>query len=431
MLICLNSLRLISGSKFMRAYLFFARTYNDWDHIAPIIWYLSHSVSGGPKKISVIFYRDDLRKTESYEYLAKMLGDKFETFSDVPNQKLRSFLKRIVRKLGGLFGIVNIGAPVTYTSEKKLQYYLSSLGLAEYDKVVAVFDRTLNPVVGYVRKALQGLPAVFVSVPHGPMTNANRLCYVNDFKQALPSDRFDEYFKNYDYVVFSDSIEKEIDDKCCRAINRESASFSDFNESGKRRVLGSLRYSDEWLRQMDVYAKPFLAKNSKRPMVSFFMKKFQHNVFVDEVFRTIQIFAAHSEIDFYIKPHTRGQTARGIGLTKQYDNIYIAEDESSTSLIHRSDLILFYGGTSIILEALARGKVVACIDYLDCNRNIYEFYEACSILKSRDDLYAVLADFQADRLPNFSPERLIDDMVYVGDRSISVSKRYVEFLESL
>lgn len=414
----------------MIAYLFFSRTYNDWDHIAPIVWYLSSSVSVRYKKVSVIFYRDDLRKTESYKYLQKTIGDKFDTFYNAP-KKTSSALRRVARKLSGLLGIATSGASQIYASEAELQYYLSSLGLTEYDKVVVIFDRTLNPVVGYVRKALQGLPAVFVSVPHGPMTNVNRLCYVNDFKQAQPSGKFDEYFKNYDYVVFSDSIEKEIDDKCRRAINRESVPFSDLNESGKPRVLGSLRYSDEWLRQMDVYAKPFLAKNSRRPMVSFFMKKFKHNVFLDEVFRTIQIFAEHSEIDFYIKPHTRGQTARGIGLTKQYDNIYIAEDESSTSLIHRSDLILFYGGTSIILEALARGKVVACIDYLDCNRNVYEFYEVCSILKSRDDLYAVLADFQADRLPNFSPERLIDDMVYVADRSIPVSKRYVEFLESL
>lgn len=415
----------------MRAYLFFARTYNDWDHMAPIIWYLSNSVSGGSKKISVIFYRDDLRKTESYQYLKKMIGDKFETFSDVPKKKSHSLVRKLVSKLRDLLRITTNGTPQIYTSETELQYYLSSLGLTEYDKVVAVFDRTLNPVVGYVRKVLQGLPAVFVSVPHGPMTNVNRLCYVNDFKQSLPSDRFDEYLKIYDYVVFSDSIEKEIDDKHRRAITRESTPFSDLNESGKERVLGSLRYSDEWLEHIDVYASPFLAKDSRRPMVVFFMKKFIHNVFVDEVFRTIQVFAEHPEIDFYIKPHTRGQTARGIGLTKQYDNIYIAEDESSSSLIRRSDLILFYGATSIILEALVRGKSVACIDYLDCNRNIYDYYEACSILKSRDHLYSVLADFQAERLPKFSPECLVDNMVYVGDRSIAVSKRYVDFLESI
>lgn len=415
----------------MRAYLFFARTHNDWDHMAPIIWYLSNSVSGGSKKISVIFYRDDLRKTESYKYLAKTIGDKFEIFSDVPKRKSRSVLRRMVKRLSGLLGIANSPLPQKYTSGNKLQYYLSSLGLTEYDKVVVVFDRTLNPTVGYIRGVLEGLSTVFVSVPHGSMTNVNRLIYVNNFKLSLPSDRFDEYFKIYDYVVFSDSIEKEIDDKCRRAIIGQSTPSSDLNESRKEHVLGSLRYSHEWLDHIDAYSNPVLAKDSRRPMVVFFMKKFIHNVFVDEVFRTIQVFAEHPEIDFYIKPHTRGQTARGIGLTKQYDNIYIAEDESSSSLIRRSDLILFYGGTSIILEALMRGKSVACIDYLDCNRNIYDYYAACSILRSRDDLYSVLADFQAERLPKFSPERLVDNMVYVGDRSIAVSKRYVDFLESI
>ena len=30
-------------------------------------------------------------------------------------------------------------------------------------------------------------------------------------------------------------------------------------------------------------------------------------------------------------------------------------------------------------------KLVACLDYLDCNRNIYEYFNACHNLRCRDD----------------------------------------------
>ena len=114
------------------------------------------------------------------------------------------------------------------------------------------------------------------------------------------------------------------------------------------------------------------------------MKKFTENVFKEEVYRTVQIFKSFTNIDFYIKPHTRGmQFFSKINA----ENIHIIYDNSSTELINMADVILFYGGTGIILEALSKKKLVACLDYLDCNRNIYEYFNACHNLRCRDDLY--------------------------------------------
>ena len=101
------------------------------------------------------------------------------------------------------------------------------------------------------------------------------------------------------------------------------------------------------------------------------MKKFQHNVFKDEVYRTIELFASFPKIDFYIKPHTRGMK-----FSSQIDapNINIDYESSSSYLINMADVVFFYGGTSIILEAIAKKKLTVCLDYLDSNLNVYDYF---------------------------------------------------------
>ena len=89
-------------------------------------------------------------------------------------------------------------------------------------------------------------------------------------------------------------------------------------------------------------------------------------------------FSSFPDIDFYIKPHTRGMQ-----YSSKIDapNIRIVNEESSSFLINMADVIFFHGGTGIILESLAKKKLTACIDYLDSNRNVYEYFNACHTLR--------------------------------------------------
>ena len=187
-----------------------------------------------------------------------------------------------------------------------------------------------------------------------------------------------KYFEKYKYLIISDYLELEFNDKFINSnINEKQI------DKSRIAVLGSLRYSSEWIKHIDEFTPLLIKKNNNKKNVVLFMKKFTENVFKEEVYRTVQIFKSFTNIDFYIKPHTRGmQFFSKINA----ENIHIIYDNSSTELINMADVILFYGGTGIILEALSK-KLVACLDYLDCNRNIYEYFNACHNLRCRDDLY--------------------------------------------
>ena len=107
------------------------------------------------------------------------------------------------------------------------------------------------------------------------------------------------------------------------------------------------------------------------------------------------------------------------------------ESETSSELINIADAVLFYGGTSIILEALAKEKIVACIDYLDCNRNIFEYFKSCHNLRCRDDLCFFLNSIKFNKTRPISGKKLLQEIVYARDESSSVPTRYINFFQNL
>ena len=77
----------------MKKYVFFIREYNDWDNIAPIIYYLAQDSS---LKISICFYKTDLRHTSQFKYLEKNVGQNLQVFYFSP-KKLLSIINFSIR----------------------------------------------------------------------------------------------------------------------------------------------------------------------------------------------------------------------------------------------------------------------------------------------------------------------------------------------
>ncbi len=406
----------------MKKYIFFIRDYNDWDNIGPIIYYLAKNTSS---KISICFYKKDLRKTALYKYLDKTVGNNLEIFLWRP-KKLSLFInyiKNFFFKILFKFNLMKIAVPVFEISEDVLKDWFKKIGISKFTKLIVVFDRTLGSITSKVSKNLKGQNFVFISCSHGPQTNVNRLCYVHEMETSQRKQELLKYFEKYKYLIISDYLELEFNDKFINSnINEKQI------DKSRIAVLGSLRYSSEWIKHIDEFTPQLIKKNNNKKNVVLFMKKFTENVFKEEVYRTIQIFKSFTNIDFYIKPHTRGmQFFSKINA----ENIHIIYDNTSTELINMADVILFYGGTGIILEALSKKKLVACLDYLDCNRNIYEYFNACHNLRCRDDLYYFLNSITKNNKNIISGDKLLKEIVYARDPSSKVSDRFVKFFENL
>ena len=406
----------------MKKYIFFIRSYNDWDNIAPIIYYLAKNENF---KIYICFYRIDLRHTSLFKYLEKSVGNSLQVFFFKPKKFEKTF-NLIILILNKFFSILKMDIKLKgniYAPDKNLVDWIKKMNLHEYKRVIVVFDRILDPFVKKVQRLLKGLDYNLISCPHGPMTNVNRMIYKHEKKRVQNNKALFKYFQTYDYMIFVDKLEFNFDEKF--HIKKQEKINIDFT---KILVLGSIRYCPEWLMHVDSFNPKLIKKNDNKIKIVFFMKKFAHNVFVDEVYRTLDIFASFPNIDFYIVPHTRGMS---FSIKNHAPNVYIDDQSTSTSLINMADVILFYGGTSIVLEPLVKKKLVACIDYLDCNRNIYEYHDACHVLKCRDDLCFFLDSIIENKIKNINGENLLKEMIYAGDYSTPVSERYINFFKNL
>ena len=415
----------------MKKYIFFIREYNDWDNIAPIIYYLSKN---SHSKICICFYRKDLRNNDIYKYIQERAGKNLEVFfcKEKKLTTIANFAITIINKVLRIFkfGIqykTNENVP-----KKLLKNWFNTMNLKKYSKVICIFDRTLNPVLETVYDEMKGFNSIFVSCPHGPMTNVNRMMYKNQIKilnnfeslRVENKEELNKFFQFFNYIVFTDHLELNFNKIYCLPIEGDNENKS------KIKVLGSIRYCKEWLTHIENFTTKFLKKKKDNIKIVFFMKKFQHNVFKNEIYRTIKIFTMFPNIDFYIKPHTRGMK-----FSSKYSapNIHIDYDSSSSFLINMADVIFFHGGTSIILEALAKKKLIVCLDYLDSNINIYDHYDACQVLRCIDDLCFFLSSDIPNKIKNnkYSGENVLKQIVYSGRNSVSVPDEYINFFNNL
>ena len=407
----------------MKKYVFFIREYNDWDNIAPIIYYLAQDSS---LKISICFYKTDLRHTSQFKYLEKNVGQNLQVFYFSP-KKLLSIINFSIRVFNKFSRILKLGKIFNLDKsvpEKDLARWFEIIKTKECSRIVVIFDRMLTDLIyERVRYHLQGMDNILVSCSHGSETCLNRMKYIHQMRRAQNTTELLKYLQFFEYFIVSDYLELEFDEKFSFPKQHDS-----LPDKSRVKVLGGIRYCQDWLNHVDIFTPKIEKKNEDKIKVVFFMKKFAHNVFKDEVYRTIKLFASFPKIDFYIKPHTRGMT---FSSKVNAPNIHIDYDSSSSSLIDMADVVFFYGGTSIILEALAKKKLTVCIDYLDCNRNLYDYFNACHTLKCRDDLCFFLDSIIAGKVNRVPAEKLLNEIVYARDSSVSVPDRYINFFKNL
>ena len=332
----------------MKKYIFFIREYNDWDNLAPIIYYIAKNNSS---KICIFFYKKDLRNTNLFKYLNQKVGGNLEIFYQQPDKFniFYSFLIKIINKFFKIFKF-KINFKINENLQGKVvQKWFKIMNLKQYSRIICVFDRTIDPILEIVQNQLKSLDCVFISCPHGPMTNTNRMIYKNQLKRSknfcgLESEKTEEikkFLHFYNYLVFTDHIQAKLTEKYCIPIEKNKV------DKLQIKVLGSIRYCKEWLNHVENFSPKILNKNNEKVKVVFFLKKFQQNVFKSEVYRTLEIFALYPNIEFYIKPHTRGMVFPS---KLKAANVHIDIESSSSSLINMADVIFFYGGTSIYLK---------------------------------------------------------------------------------
>jgi hypothetical protein len=329
------------------------------------------------------------------------------------DEKCSSIRSRLLGQMSGIFGILLY----KLTRRKFYDPNWANYILEKTEARALCFDHVMPGlfVVDAFLKAAREMSIPVLSLPHGIFL------YTNEVTKAKSTDsrRFSK-FNRFDYIIVPNRLRKEL-------LARSGVT----NE--KIFVLGSARFCNEWLEQNNKIIPRMiesnLANTGKLKLV-FMPSKPRCRIDVERMHNTIEILASFSAIDAVVKPHTRTGREKHV-----FSNMPLAD----VSHIHTPELcewadVVLVIGTSVITEALMRGKPALYLKYLHANTTLFEELGACWTIHNEAELKEALSSLQSNktRVPygEENAARFLAEIVYGGGSDKDVLRGYEQFIVS-
>jgi UDP-N-acetylglucosamine 2-epimerase len=270
-------------------------------------------------------------------------------------------------------------------------------------------------VVDAFLQAAQEMSIPVLSLPHGIFL------YTNEVTKAKSTDsrRFSK-FNRFDYIIVPNRLRKEL-------LTRSGVAKE------KIFVLGSARFCNEWLEQNNKIIPRMMESNlinTGKLKLVFMPSKPRCRIDVERMRTTIEILASFGAIEAVVKPHTRTGREKHVFSNMPLANVtHILTPE----LCEWADVVLVIG-TSVITEALIRGKPALYLKYLHANTTLFEELGACWTIHDEAELKESLSSLQVDkREVPYSEEntaKFVEEIVYGGNENKDVLSTYEQFIVS-
>ena len=393
--------------------LFLLRTYNDIDHIVPVIW---KAVSSGWS--AYIFfggqdYSDDYRITFILDQGAKVVKNGSITWYHdslrhlILPMSLRRLCDRIMAYSIGLYLILR------YNIEAAVNEWSGPFGREKAE---------------YLLRAAKLLSIPIYSLPHGYFLWRNSL-YNRELKLYYQTNAQFPNFKNRDwfsrYVVQSPEH---------RAANIEFGMSPE-----KLIVLGSARFCEEWssinqdlLRDHERVRLP-----DNVFTVLFFLPHWDYNVHRDQCINLLSRISDLTGLGLIIKAHTRGSGA--LSVEEKYNlqskkSVILPDDTNhSASLIRDADVVINFG-SSVAFEALRQGKLVINPTYLHDNKTLFDGTGAVYDVSREDQVVECIEACklgQGEKMDETKVGQILLDRVDGGVRGRDVLQDYLDLISGI
>ena len=416
-------------------YIFFVRHFNDIDHLTPVAWKLHKD------NYQVAVFCMNLKYDIQQDYRLRFLRDQGVTVDYIYGSSgkklgpIHQFLYALIRlsykiqrKLmheyqGPFKALPKLLVRLTDFAGKKLykitrkfyydQHWARSI-LMRTDAQVICFDYIMpnHYVVDAFLKAAGQMSIPALALPHGVQLYTNEITK----PKATDTRRFAK-FNRFDYIVAPNQLRKDI-------LVRAGIS------GGKIPVLGSARYCRDWIEQNSKIV-PKGAVNirgeANKLKVVLMPSKPQCRQDMERLFDSCRLIAELDGIDAVIKPHTRTRNLDQFGDYPLPDVSHML----TADLCGWADALLVVG-SSVMTEALVRGKPVLYAKYLHDNITLFEELGACWILHDETELKNALLALQADKahVP-YSKESVaayVSQVVHGGNSNRDVLEAYEKFI---
>jgi len=396
----------------MRRFIFFVKSFNDIDHITPLVDYICGSTEYEAELFcNVCSY--NFAENHNIKYLKRVYGLEV---NPIWGGKEASFVERKMFSLIAFLESLNASwkkyLPHTFFIKVALVNFLyrnlpgwRNRFFENKKPDILVFDSTSpsQPQHLYIVRAAQKNNIPVFCVPHGLIIYTNK--YINNHRNLIKGKKL-VFFDKY---IFSGEQTKFLTD---RGVQPE-----------KIVEIGSARYCPEWMKiyQEKVAPEKFSFSSSKENLkVVIFLSQEIYNVNSRLLQDTITELARLKYIDLVIKPHTRGMTRAYLSSIANGGNIKICDEVSSVALCDWADVGIVYG-SSIAIQVLYAKKILIYPSYIDSNTTLFADLGAACIVSSLDELESELEMIHKNR--SYSPydqERVTEFM----NRIIYAGKKY-------
>ena len=203
----------------------------------------------------------------------------------------------------------------------------------------------------------------------------------------------------------------------------------------KIKCLGSLRFEKEWIRiqEKNIINKEINLSVKGKIKIVLFPNKLMYSAKPDAIISLIQNVSQIGTL--IIKPHTRKMTLNFLNDTiGKYDVKIVRDSYSSSELIKWCDVGILWGG-SIGLQLLMMNKSLIYAKHAHSLPTIYEKYLPEIVVNNDSMLIEMIKKINGNKgKVNYKQENadlLINDLVYAGSITKNVNERYIKFFESL
>lgn len=449
-----------------RKALVFLRHNNDVDQIVPVLWkWLSTSdvhvkvILSGEKDLSNDYRIDFLRQFDRFEarHVYELLSADERALREDRIRRERQQLarlkdqrermakidalpklhpRRVLRGLARRMRIANESPHVQARwtipwvgHDEAFAQRVIEQELGDADDALLIFDWISDNMGAYRSYAMQfvalarnmGVP--IVSLPHGDEPHACWMTRRDELDRSAP----DIYSTGaeFDAVVAPNAL--------CQVRYQPHLPIE------RVPVLGSARYSKEWVSVIDQLLPEYDPPEPHDPLhLVMYLRHFGYPLFWDEIVRTIQMVTRFPDVHLVVVHHPRHRTLDPLIrafpelATGRAGNVSIVSDVPSGSLIRWADAVLDLG-TSAVFEAVRLNKPILSMEYLHATYTTVSRLMPETICHCRDHVLDAVEALRKDRsalqLDPDSRQRFLREVVDVPDENIL--PRYVEFLESM
>jgi len=415
------------------AYLFIIRSYNDIDHMTPLI---DRMASDDRYNVTLLSSNSLilLSDNENLSYLKRNYNlDAKYLLSDL---KL-PFLGRMANKLLGMiyFRTLEIVLP------ERLRWIV--------DKIISLLQRYIvylqinsketwaKNIVDEVKPNIvlfdMTYPGIFPNKPLIDAAKSNNIPVV-----ALPHGL--NIWTNIDHTLSDNKKRGSLHDGLDFAVSQGVLATKHLKVEGwpddKIVEIGSMRFSKEWLEKCEkvFIRKTIKEKSSDKIKIVLFLSKGKYRANINELKMFITFIANEDDVQLIIKPHTRGMKLDSIKSILKKNNVIVAYSASSVELSKWCDIAVVYG-SSIGLQILADNKILVYPSKLDENKSVFEKHAAACIVNNLKDMQALLDKYREGSetccYTKESVNNLFEEIVYAGDLHRNVIEQQLDFLEKV